>query len=382
MKSLSLSLLLIASLLTSQVSAQQGPAQSSADKEHKLPATLELAQEKVAKHPEDAEAQYRLAVAYRHERQTLEAVPHITEAIKRNPNIGKYYAERGLLLFLTQGDLSLRPSPAVVADFEKAISLEPQNADLWVMYGDFYSMSSEPALALPKYEHALSLTPNHAAALHGQGMFHFQQKKWDIAKDSLQKACDLDLQYVAQAKEKDKKFQRYISQDSLSDLPANYLSHFQRLDVTLSLARIYERQGDQAKRDHYLGMLYAINREADDSIDSFIRDEFDVGAYHVVVNEYYDLTTDNPSKFVFEVTKDGNATNDFRVIAIAPKQSSDGPPVNHFYFQRVRQGLLTHTTTYKVFNTLPSYQEAKALLLDVLQNKAQPLPPEQSSAAK
>ncbi|MFO0884055.1 MAG: hypothetical protein U0894_07710 [Pirellulales bacterium] len=152
--------------------------------------------------------------------------------------------------------------------------------------------------------------------------------------------------------------------------------------MTLSLARIYERQGDRAKRDHYLEILYAIHRKADDSIDFFVRDEFDDAAYHVVASEFYDPFTTSPSKFVFEVTMDGKATSDYRVIAIPFKQSPGAPPANHYHFQRVRQGLLTHTTTYKVFGTLPSYQETKALLLEVLQDKAQPLPPEQSSAAK
>lgn len=382
MKSICLSLLLTCSFLVSKVAAQQSPEISLANKDRKLPTSLELAKERVAKDPKDADAHYRLAVAYRREQQTLEAVPHIFEAIKLIPNIGKHHAEKGLLLFLTQGDLSFKPSQEIVAEFEKAISLEPQNADLWVMYGDFFSSLNEPTSALPKYEQALSLNPNHTAALHGNGMIHFQQRKWDIAKDSLQKACDLDLRYEAQTKEKGEKFQRYINQDSLSDLPASYLSHFQRIDVTLSLARIYERQGDQAKRDQYLEKLYTIHRNAGDSIDSFVRDEFDVGAYHVVASEYYDLTTANPSRLVFEATKDGKATNDFRVIAIALHQSPSSPPANRYHFQRVRHGLLTHTTTYKVFDTLPSYQEAKALLLDTLQDKAQPLPTEQTSAAK
>lgn len=368
-------------MLVSQVAAQQEQPQPSAAKERTPPTALELAKEKVAKHPEDAEAQYRLAVAYRHELQSREAVPHIVEAIQRNPLVGKYHAERGLLVFLAEGDLTEKSSNDAIADFEKAVALEPQNSDVWVMFGDFQNQLDKPALALPKYERALLLSPTHAAALHGKGMILFQQNKWDDAKVCLQNAYDLDREYEAQAKKKGENFRRDINQETLSDLPASYLSHFQRIDVTLSLARIHERQADHPKRDQYFDQLYTIHREANDSIDSFVRDEFDVDAYHVVAHEFYSFSSSHPSKFVFEIKKDGKATNDFRLIAISSKPSPGSQQANRFYLQRVRLGLLTHTTTYKVFDTLPSYHETKALLLDVLREEAQPLPPEQSSAA-
>ncbi|MFO0884057.1 MAG: hypothetical protein U0894_07720 [Pirellulales bacterium] len=83
MKSLCLSLLLTGSILISQVAAQQEATQPSANEKQKAPNALELAKEKVTKHPEDAEAQYRLAIAYRRELKTQEAVPHISEAIKQ-----------------------------------------------------------------------------------------------------------------------------------------------------------------------------------------------------------------------------------------------------------------------------------------------------------
>lgn len=68
------------------------------------------------------------------------------------------------------------------AHLKRAIELSPNNADLWINLGAFYSVNRAPSLAAQAYEHALVLDAGNKSALSGLGGAYDQLGQAQLAE--------------------------------------------------------------------------------------------------------------------------------------------------------------------------------------------------------
>jgi tetratricopeptide (TPR) repeat protein len=97
------------------------------------------------------------------------------KAIALNPNLAPTYSNRGNL-YSNQGKPEL-----AIADYNKAISLNPNYADAYNNRGNLYSNQGKLDLALADYNKAISLNPNIALAYYNRGVLYDNQGKPELA---------------------------------------------------------------------------------------------------------------------------------------------------------------------------------------------------------
>ena len=99
--------------------------------------------------------------------------------------------ERGNPAQLTQEGWQLwqsRQLESAIAKFEKAVRLEPDNANAWNGLGWASLNSSKAPQAERAFQKVIALQPNHPAALNGLGQLYLGQGKYDLAEGYLRQA--------------------------------------------------------------------------------------------------------------------------------------------------------------------------------------------------
>ena len=103
----------------------------------------------------------------RQRRNTISAIADFTKAIELDPKSGAAYAERGNCYF------SLRDNIRASADLTAAINLETTNADYLYRRGTIFDDELDFDLALADYDHALALRPDfELAQIHRKIALH------------------------------------------------------------------------------------------------------------------------------------------------------------------------------------------------------------------
>jgi tetratricopeptide (TPR) repeat protein len=102
------------------------------------------------------------------------AIEWLSRAIRQQPKVD-YLTDLGTAL------LRLGRREEALATFDKAVQLEPSNADLWKNLGDMLSEVGRLEEAILAFQHALKLDPCHWAAAHKAGSFLHQLGRTDEA---------------------------------------------------------------------------------------------------------------------------------------------------------------------------------------------------------
>lgn len=87
---------------------------------------------------------------------------------------------------------SLKKSDLALADYQKVIELDPNNAFAYNNRGAFYSERREWNLALADFNQAIELKPDNASFYFTRGLLYYQTQKWDLALADFERAIVLD----------------------------------------------------------------------------------------------------------------------------------------------------------------------------------------------
>jgi len=79
-----------------------------------------------------------------------------------------------------------------MADYNKLIELDPDNANAYYERGDFYYEIDEYGNAIADYNKAIELDPNHVSAYYNRGCAYGEMGEYDKAIADYNKAIDLD----------------------------------------------------------------------------------------------------------------------------------------------------------------------------------------------
>jgi tetratricopeptide (TPR) repeat protein/S1-C subfamily serine protease len=114
------------------------------------------------------------------------ALADYNKAIAINPNYADAYNIRGTV-YLNQKKWDL-----AVADLNKAIELNPDNSLTYTVRGAVYTQQQKLDLALADYNKAIELNPNDAQGYTGRAFVYLDQKKWDLAMPDYSKAIAIN----------------------------------------------------------------------------------------------------------------------------------------------------------------------------------------------
>ncbi len=122
---------------------------------------------------------------FRREKDYRGSIDAFTKAIELKPTAT---AHNGL--GLTQYEL--KNYNAAIAEYEKALKLEPQNSNSHAYRGDAKAALQDHRGALADYAKAIQLNPNNANAYNRRGIYWFDQKDYKAALQDFLKATALD----------------------------------------------------------------------------------------------------------------------------------------------------------------------------------------------
>jgi tetratricopeptide (TPR) repeat protein len=134
-----------------------------------------------------AEAYFRLGWLYQVPLGDLtSAIADYTKAIELDPKYAAAYNNRGFALY-DQGDLA-----AAIKDYTKAIELDPKLAQLYNNRGNALSDQGDLAAAIQDYTKVIELDPNYALAYYNTAKVYALQGQVEPALPPLRRALELN----------------------------------------------------------------------------------------------------------------------------------------------------------------------------------------------
>jgi tetratricopeptide (TPR) repeat protein/S1-C subfamily serine protease len=134
----------------------------------------------------NAETHFERAVAYHEQGKVGLALADYNKAIALEPNFAQAYGNRGLL-YKNQGKVEL-----ALADYNQAIALEPNDVQAYNNRGVLYQNQGKPDLALADWSKAIALNPNFAQAYGNRGLLYKNQGKLELALADYNQAIKLN----------------------------------------------------------------------------------------------------------------------------------------------------------------------------------------------
>lgn len=129
-------------------------------------------------------------IAYRLRGDTTRSIADHAEAIRRDPNYGKAYYNRGNA-YSDAGDLN-----RAIADYTAAIRLDPAYADAYYNRGNAYSGKGETDHAISDYSETIRLEPGYANAFYNRGNAYRNEGDTDRAIADYTEAIRLEPGYA------------------------------------------------------------------------------------------------------------------------------------------------------------------------------------------
>lgn len=110
----------------------------------------------------------------------------VIELAPSAPGIDVVYNNRGVLFYMQGKDKE------ALADFEKAISINPNNHSPYVGRGNILADARQNEKAFADYDKAIKLNPKATEAYNGRGDIRFQKGEMDLALEDMNKVIELD----------------------------------------------------------------------------------------------------------------------------------------------------------------------------------------------
>ena len=136
----------------------------------------------VAKRPDDANALFLLGVGYARQQKYREAEPPLARVTELTPGFVAAWLELGVCR------RRLGQAQAALVAYEKALALEPQNADAAYNAGLILFEADRIDEALARFEQGLAHKPADSDLLDMAGRCYVHQQKLDRAREYLERA--------------------------------------------------------------------------------------------------------------------------------------------------------------------------------------------------
>ena len=118
------------------------------------------------------------------------ALADFNKAIQINPQYAKAYNNRGSV-YANQKKWEL-----ALADYNKAIAINSDEELAYHNRGLIYAKVEKWELALADFNKAIQINPQYAQAYHNRGNVYANQKKWELALADFNKAIQINPQYA------------------------------------------------------------------------------------------------------------------------------------------------------------------------------------------
>ena len=142
-----------------------------------------------AKSPARSRAYYGRGSAYDKLKQTDKAVADYSKAIELNPNFAQARYNRGIL-YNQKGNFA-----EAIADYTQAITNKPDYKDVYTSRGLSYAATEQWDLAIADYSKAISLYPRDSAAYSNRGIAYKKTGQLDKALADYTKAIELSPKF-------------------------------------------------------------------------------------------------------------------------------------------------------------------------------------------
>ena len=166
----------------------KAPAQPCADTDYDC--QIKLYSKAVKDKPKDAENHYNLGLAYQLKGQFKEAVAaydnYLGTKISGQANLADGHNNRAI------ANHKLGKNEASLADYAKAIELDPMSARFLTNRGNLYSDLKRFDEAIADYTKAISLDPAYVAAYQGRGIVYGTKQEYAKAIEDLSKVIELN----------------------------------------------------------------------------------------------------------------------------------------------------------------------------------------------
>ena len=167
------------------------------------------------------------------------AIADYARAIQLNPSFAEAYNNRGTVYSL-KGDY-----PHAIVDISKAIELNPNFADAYSNRGLFHSLKGDYVRAIVDLDKAIELNPNDATAYNNRGLTYYNQGDLNPAIADYTKAIELKSDYA----------EAYNNRGMIYYSQGDYARAIENLDKAIELnpsyataynnrGNIYREQGD------------------------------------------------------------------------------------------------------------------------------------------
>lgn len=128
-----------------------------------------------------------------------EAIDHLTEAIRLEPDNRNAYLLRGGAYY------NMSQYKQAVEDYSSAIRLEPKDAHTYALRGFSYGNMGQYPPAIADFDEAIRLKPDRASYYRGRGHIYIYDNKIEEACLSFAKACELgDCEQYKKYKQQDR----------------------------------------------------------------------------------------------------------------------------------------------------------------------------------
>lgn len=168
----------------------------------------------------------------------------VPKAVKKEERSWQFYYDLGMSSYQAKN------FSEAIANFHKALKINPQEPKIWNALGIAYTEVKEYEKAEKSFKKALKLNPNYSEARMNLGILYMKQKRYDLALQYLKEAAEDELfekkhiAYYHLAKVykvlgKNKEYVHYLEK------AVNYNPLY--LEAQLELARAYKEVGEYEK---------------------------------------------------------------------------------------------------------------------------------------
>ena len=162
------------------------------DEFNKVKAELQKLKEKITS-AQDQESQAKIAFnkggALLQKRQYEEAVAEFDKAIAINPDYDKAYYMKGYAL------TRLKRYADATSAYEKALEINPEDSRIIFALGKLYEAQGQGKKAISLYENALSVDSKNAKAAYSIGAVYVGWDAYSDAAQAFQRAVEIDSTY-------------------------------------------------------------------------------------------------------------------------------------------------------------------------------------------
>ena len=167
------------------------------------------------------------------------AIADYTRAIQLNPSFAEAYNNRGTV-YSQKGDYR-----HAIVDISKAIELNPNFADAYSNRGLFHSLKGDYVRAIVDLDKAMELNPNYATAYNNRGLTYYNQGDLNHAIEDYTKAIELNPNF---AEAYNNRGLTYYNQGDLNHAIEDYTKAIELksdyVEAYNNRGAIYHNQGD------------------------------------------------------------------------------------------------------------------------------------------